>query len=455
MDKQYISKFPEPERSPELKESTLTIKPQNSPQLKKWQVVSASLILLLTGVGIGRVETNQAPTPSQQLTQVNPLPVKTTQIQSSKSYQLVQSYTGEVVAKLQSEIGFERGGKLVSISVDEGDRVTTGTVVAQIDTSNLSAQRQSLVAQKAQAEARLRELQNGARSEQIAAAQASVRDIERQLELEQIKRDRRKYLYEQGAISKEQLDEIDFNSQALSERLANAQSNLAELVNGTRYEQIAAQKAVVEQLSAQINDLEITIAKSSLKAPFSGIIALRYFDKGTVIETGNPIVRVVEDSQLEVKIGVPNDIATQLQLKSQQEVEIGGKTYPAKVKAILPEVDPATRTRTVVLQLASNVRVSPQQIARLPITQTVATEGYWLPVTALVKSDRGLWSCYAVVATQNNDANSYKIERRLLEVLETKGGQVLVRGTLKEGDAIVTDGTQRLVPGQLVSTVHH
>ncbi|MGL5940890.1 MAG: hypothetical protein ACRC2S_10930 [Waterburya sp.] len=53
-----------------------------------------------------------------------------------------------------------------------------------------------------------------------------MRDLEKQLELEQLKSDRREYLYAEGAISQEQLDEVAFNSQALSERLANAQSNL-------------------------------------------------------------------------------------------------------------------------------------------------------------------------------------------------------------------------------------
>ena len=329
------------------------------------------------------------------------------------------------------------------------DRVTTGTILAKLDTSNLAAQRQSLIAQKAQASARLAELQNGARKEQIAAAAATVRDLEKQLELEKLKSNRRKYLYTEGAISKEQLDEVAFNSQALSERLSNAKSNLAELRNGTRYEQIAGQKAVIDQLSAQITDLDITIAKSTLKAPFSGTISLRYMDEGTVVETGKSIVRLVEDSQPEIKIGVPINVANNLSSGSQKTVEIGGKTYQASVKAILPEVDRATRTRTVILQLPSTARVSPQEIARLQIMQTTATEGYWLPVTALVKSDRGLWSCYAVIAT--DDRNSTRVERRLIEVLETDGERVLVRGTLQEGDAIVTDGTQRLVPGQLVS----
>lgn len=424
---------------------------EKSSPSQRLKLVLAGSIILLAGVGIGKfgeIERNNSPAQAQ--TEVRPLSVKTTKIQLAKNYQTTQSYTGEVVAMRTSEIGFERGGKLVQVLVDEGERVSKGAILARLDTTNLQAQRRSLVAQKAQAEARLVELRNGARREQIAAARARVRDIEKQLKLERLKRDRRKYLYEEGAISKEQFEEVAFNSQALSERLNNAQSSLEELLNGTRYEQKAAQQAVVDQLSAEITDLDITIAKSTLKAPFSGTVGQRSVDEGTVVNAGTSIVRLVEDSRPEVKIGVTIDVARKLVSGSQKELEIGGKNYSARVKSILPEVDPATRTRTVILQLPSSARVSPREIARFKITQTVATEGFWLPITALVKSDRGLWSSYAVVENKGN-TKSYKVERRLVEVLETNGKQVLVRGTLQPGDTIVADGTQRLVPGQLVS----
>lgn len=420
-----------------------------SSSFTRLQLISASLIILLAGVGIGKfggIETNNSQV--QATTKATPLPVKTTEIELAQNYQTTQSYTGEVVANRTSEVGFERGGKLIEVLVDEGDKVSKGAVLAKLDTANLQAQRSSLVAQKAQAEARLVELKNGARSEQIRAARARVRDIEKQLKLERLKSDRRKYLYEQGAISREQFDEVAFNSQALSERLNNARSGLEELLNGTRYEQKAAQKAAVDQLSAEITNKDITIAKSTLKAPFSGTIGLRTVDEGTVVEAGKSVVRLVEDNQPEVKIGVPINVARKLTSGSQQELEIGGKTYSARVKSVLPEVDTATRTRTVILRLESNAKVSPQEIARFKISQNIPTEGYWLPITALVKGDRGLWACYAVI--DKKDGNS-KVERRLIEVLETNGKRVLVRGTIQAGDAIVVDGVQRLVPGQLVS----
>ena len=434
-----------------------------SSRLTRLQLISASLLILLAGVGIGKfggIEANNSPV--RATTQARPLRVKTTEIELAQNYQTTQSFTGEVVANRTSEVGFERGGKLIEVLVDEGDRVSKGAVLAKLDTANLQAQRRSLVAQKAQAEARLVELKNGARTEQIRAARARVRDIEKQLKLEKLKSSRRKYLYEQGAISREQFDEVAFNSQALSERLNNARSGLEELLNGTRYEQKAAQKAAVDQLSAEITNLDITIAKSILKAPFSGTVGVRSVDEGTVVETGKSIVRLVEDSNPEVKIGVPINVVKELVPGSQKELEIGGKNYSATVKSILPEVDTATRTRTVVLQLNSSARVSPKEIARFKIIQNVATEGYWLPITALVKGERGLWSCYAVIDKKDGNSNSlnnsesnknksYRVERRLIEVLETNGKKVLVRGTIKAGDTIVVDGVQRLVPGQLIS----
>lgn len=273
--------------------------------------------------------------------------------------------------------------------------------------------------------------------------------MEQQLEFEKLKSSRREYLYREGAIAREQLDEIAFNRKALNERLANAKSNLDELQNATRVEQISAQQAAVDQLTAKIKNLDITIDKSILKSPFNGIVSTRNLDEGTVVEAGTSILRLVEHTQPKVEIGIPIDVASRMQPGSKQQVMIGGKDYSAVVDSVLPEVNTTTRTRTLVLKLATTAatQVSPKQIARLAIMQTNNTDGYWLPVSALVKGDRGLWSCYALV--KSPDGNN-KAERRYVEILETQENRILVRGTLQLGDEIIIDGTHRLVPGQLV-----
>lgn len=423
--------------------------PMSAKKVPPWQILLASILLLGLGFSLGKISPSQPRAkPVVSSKQTNILPVKTTEIEPVDSYSTTQTYTGEVTALRTSEVGFERGGKLTEVLVEEGDRVSRGTTLAKLDTSNLEAQRQGLIAQKQQAQAVLAELRNGARSEQIAAAEANVRDLQQQLELEKLKSSRRQYLYDEGAIAREELDEIAFNQKALRERLANAKSNLNELQNGTRIEQITAQQAAVDRLTAEIEDLNITIAKSTLESPFDAIVSTRNLDEGTVVEPGTSIVRLVEDSSPEVKIGVPIPVASRMQRGSDRQITIGGREYNATVSSILPEVNTATRTRTVVLKLSPTAatEVSPKQIARLKVTQTNNTDGYWLPITALVKGDRGLWTCYALV-TENNES---KAERRYLELLETQGDRVLVRGTIQPGDEIITDGTHRLVPGQLV-----
>ena len=173
-------------------------------------------------------------------------------------------------------------------------------------------------------------------------------------------------------------------------------------------------------------------------------------DEGTVIQAGQSILRLVENTQPEVKIGVPISVANQMQPGSQQQLTIDGKEYSATASSILPEVNKSTRTRTVVLKLspAAATQVSPQQIARLKVTQSKNVDGYWLPIDALVKGDRGLWSAYAVVKSEDGKNEA---ERRYIELLETQGDRVLVKGTVQPGDEIIIDGTHRLIPGQIVN----
>ena len=395
---------------------------------------------------------------TQALTSGSILPVKTLHIEPVDSYQVSRAYTGTVAASRISELGFERSGKLIEIAVDQGSRVVKGMPLAYLDNKNLQAQERELLAERAQALAQLKELQAGPRSETIAAAQASVRDLQHQLELARNRSARRQALYTEGAISREEFEDADINQSVLQARLDEAQSNLDELLAGTRSEQIEAQQASIEQLDANLANLRIDLEKSSLKAPFNGTISARQVDEGTVVSSGQSILRLVEDGPLEVRIGIPVAAANRLKQGSTLPVKIAQKIYQARVVSILPELDSSTRTLTVVLTLEPRSAgiVSPGQVARLQLTENIATSGYWLPTTALVRGKRGLWSIYVLgqphpeKSLLKEGAQLFPVEKRDVEVLHTEGDRVLVRGTLQKGNQIIVNGNHRLVPGQLV-----
>lgn len=416
-----------------------------------WSGVGTCLLVGGAVFGATRLLSPSAPAaPPIERREASALPVETLSVEPTAGYEVQRTFTGEIAARRASEVGFDRGGEVTSILVEEGDRVLSGDALARLDTRSLQARRRQLEAQKARAIAQLEELEAGPRREEIDAARAAVRNLEAELELQRLQRSRREFLYTEGAISQEQRDEFAYGETALAASLAEARSRLEELENGTRPEVIAAQQAAVLEIEANLADLDVSLEKSILRAPFAGTVARREADEGTVVQAGQSVIRLVENSAPEARIGMPTATVRNLQLGGSQTVSIGSETFAATVASILPEIDPDTRTQEVVLELepAAIAWTSPGQIVRITRTQTVETEGYWLPISALARGTRGLWTCYTIV--ENSQGSSFEIVEQTVEILHQDGDRALVRGTLQPGDLVVANGTHRLVPGQSV-----
>lgn len=116
----------------------------------------------------------------------------------------------------------------------------------------------------------------------------------------------------------------------------------------------------------------------------------------------------------------------------------------------MPALEADSRTVTAVLALPSAADLRAGQTAQLQFSETQATEGFWLPATALIPGDRGLWSVY-VLGAAGDEANTYRVARREVEVLHTEGDRLLVRGTLQAGERAIASGTHRLVADQIVT----
>ena len=470
---------------------------------KRGLIAGSTGLLLLGGIAVFRLQQGASTSTPTATESARILPVDTLRAELVQGYEVERTYTGEIAALRASELGFERSGQLVEVLVREGDLVFAGQPLAVLDTSNLETQRQQQVAERARAEAQLRELQAGPRQEDIASqqavldqeiarlreleagprvetintARADLKNVEERLQLAQLQARRRERLYRQGAVSREQFDEAATTASALqaestaareqleelrsgtrieqidaqAARVAAARSDLQELLNGTRPEQIDAQAAVVQQIDAGIADLDVTIAKSTLTAPFDGIVATRRLDEGTVVNSGQSVIHLIEDVAPEARIGIPAGQVETLEIGRSQRVKLESETYDATISSILPEIDPVTRTQTVVLRLdrAAISRINPGQTVRLDAIKTISAPGYWLPPEALTQGIRGLWTCYVLVPKEDaTEPGIYQVQQQSVEIVHQESDRVLVRGTLQPGDRIVAGGIHRLVPGQ-------
>jgi multidrug efflux pump subunit AcrA (membrane-fusion protein) len=421
-----------------------------------FRTVSFLLISLAVVAGVVAMRQGESDTASAQpMRRIHP--VETIAVQLQDGYQYSHDYLGEVVARRSSELGFELAGRIMAMDVSEGDVFEAGAVLAELDTDRLVEQRIELTARADQIDAKLQELIVGPRPETIAAAEATVKDLNHQLELAQRNRKRRQQLVDRQMAAREDLDAAQFGAQSIAAKLDVTQHQLDELRAGTRDEVIQAQKAAFAQAKSLLAQNQIEIDRSVIRAPYDCTVTRRMADVGQVVAAGTQILSVVANREPEVWIGVPIDQSKSLKKDCQTDVLINGQTHQGVCKNIVPQLDQATRTMTVIVSLggATIDQVPIGQTARLSLQRNATERGCWLPVGALLKSTRGLWSCFRLVEEQPEfdfdetiDGPTGRLERCDVEILHSDGDRVFVRSPLDDGDLIVRSGSNRVAPNQ-------
>ena len=367
-----------------------------------------------------------------------------------------RTFTGTMVARRVSDLGFQRSAKLLEVLVDQGDVVREGQPLARLDRRQLEIRKRQTRAMRDQAAAVLAELEAGPRVETIAAARASVEDGKAKVELQQRNLTRMRRLIDENAVSQERFDETELGLKSAKALLAVSLRQLEELEAGTRQEQLQAQRAAVAQLDAQLDDLEVDIVDSTLLAPYAGRISRRSVDEGVVVGPSQAILQLIESGALEARVGLPVDAFAELEPGQSTSVEVAGQHFPATFERALPEVDRQTRTRTAIFELDRQAadQLVPGQVARVAVSQQRSADGFWVPTAALLRSYRGLWAVYAVETDSGQSAETAEtsgvVVRRDVEFLSTEGDRTFVRGTISAGEPIVVAGTHRVVPGQRV-----
>ena len=380
-----------------------------------------------------------------------PLPVEVVTLIPSKSIDSEVEYTGKIVARRASDLGFERVGELVDVLVDEGDTVTKGQQLAILDTRTLIAKQAELTAQLGAARAQLDLLIEGPRKQAISAARAKVKSLQAQHEMQVNILARREKLYKHRAVSEDDYDQARFGARTAKENVKSASEDLKQLIEGSRTEEVRAQQAVVQQIAAAVQAIEVDLQKSVLRAPFEGVIAKRTADEGTVLSPGASVVRLVENVR-EAHVGVPVSVAADFESGQEVSLRCNHDDFEATLRAVLPELNPVTRTQTVVLDLATNDQASAVagDIVRLQLTQRKMIDGFIVPTSALDRGQRGLW---AVMVVDDGPEGAQIASRRDVELLHSDGDSAVIRGTITAGEKVIRSGLHRMVNGQRVALV--
>jgi HlyD family secretion protein len=215
--------------------------------------------------------------------------------------------SGQVEAT-EVQISAQVGGRLLELKVAEGDRVAQGALIARLDTADADLARLRAAADKTQAEAQLRLLQAGARSEDIRQAQAQVASADADaaaaatdLAAAELDAQRFESLLASDSGSRKQRDDAVARRdvakdrvRAAKERVTAAQAVVARLRAGARPEEIAAARAHVAAAAAQIAILEKAILDATVSAPVAGVVTTKIAEVGEILQPRAPLVVITD-----------------------------------------------------------------------------------------------------------------------------------------------------------------
>lgn len=302
--------------------------------------------------------------------------------------------TGTVQAQTEINQSFRIDGRMIERTVDIGDTVEPGQLVARLDPQNEESALQSVRAQLNAAQAQLVEARSN---------HARMRD-----------------LVAEDAVSRASFDQ------------AVAMLKTAE--------------AQVESMQSQVRLAENRLSYTQLYSDVAGVVTARGPEPGEVVAAGRMVIQVARAGSRDAVFGVPAQVKDNVPADPAITVALvsdPGVTAAGRIREIAPRADPVTGTFAVRVGLTdppAAMRLGSTVTGRLQFGASIGIE---IPATALVRAD-GNSAVWVVDPAANT------VSLRTIEVRAQDPANVQVTSGLANGDLVVTAGVHALRPGQQV-----
>jgi HlyD family secretion protein len=379
--------------------------------------------------------------------------------QTEQNLTLRIAASGTIVPIQTVNLSPKAAGRLTQLYVEQGDRVTAGQIIARMDNVDLQARLDQARANLAEAVARQNQATSGNRWQEIAQAKAQVEAAQARVTLTSRRVARNRSLANEGAISRDRLDEVIADDTSAKANLLEAKRRLSLSQAGSRPEAIRQSQASVAAAAAQVKAAQVALDDTVIRAPFAGIITQRFATVGafvtpttsasaTASATSTSVVAVA--SGLEILAKVPEvDIG---QVRRGQTVEIVADAFPSQtfqgnVRLVSPEavVDQSVTS----FQVRVGIRTGLNQL-RSGMNTDLSFLGAKLPNALVIPT--------VAVATEKGQTGVYvpgkdnKPEFRPVNLGASVQNKTQILSGLRSGDRVFIDFPDDLRPKQSTST---
>ncbi len=306
-------------------------------------------------------------------------------------------FPGAVRSLRDVELSFRVGGPVVAITVDRGQKVRKGAVIARIDRRDFEVAVKTLAAN-------------------LAVSRAQLKEAEHQY---------RRY-------------------ETLSAQNAAAQATFDGII--AAYE---VAKASVDASGKRLEEAKNSLNDTVLIAPFDGYIHRKYIDSHETVAQGQPVVSLVDLDHLEVEVAIPEGmlpIIREVGSIACQFDALPGETVSATVKEVSKTPNPSNRSYPLYLTLNGNDdhRIRPGMASEVTLTARGRQVGFLVPETAVVNTSQASTFVWVV------DEKEMSVRQVPVHLLGMAQSGLRVDGALEEGMRVIAAGARGLTEGRKV-----
>tara|TARA_R110001583_G_C5662667_1_gene409820 strand:+ start:3587 stop:4561 length:975 start_codon:yes stop_codon:yes gene_type:complete len=285
--------------------------------MKSKVVIIASVIVVIILLGFGLLQIN------------SPVPLL---------------FQGQVEAR-EVDVAAKVAGRIREVLVREGDSVSVGDRLFELDSPELTARMQQASAGRDAAVAMNEKADIGARKEQVRVAKYAWDRAQSEAKLAQKTFERFDSLYDEGLISAQKHDELQTRAKAAVDAGSEARAEYDMTLNGTRTEDKAAALAMVNQADGLIAEVQAYSAETHLTAPIAGEVTQVLIDPGELAPTGFPVITLVDLTDTWVVLNVRENHLVNFPMGAKLTGTVpglGDQDIPLSVYYIAPQGEFAT-----------------------------------------------------------------------------------------------------------------
>lgn len=248
----------------------------------------------------------------------------------------------------------------------------------------------------------------------------------------------------------QQLSQLQIQTD-LAKTTFERQKRLWEQKIGSEIQYLQAKSAFEAQQKA-VDQLQIQLGKTAVRAPFSGVIDDVITEQGSVVAQGqSQLFRIVNLRDMYIEAVIPEKYLTQVTKGKKVEVyfPILGETVTTKIRQAGDFIDPNNRTFKVEIAVPNNDgNIKPNLTAKLKINDYTNPKAILIPQSVISENAEGVQYVYLADSLQDNTA---KAKRAFIKTGRTQGDFIEVIDGLKDGDAIIDEGARSVNNGQEVT----